>query len=141
MKALKKKVIAWRALWFVVGGGISSSLNGGAYHFLHFKAGLRPPVAYAFSLSMTMAVLSMWNYHVNFRTQHRFRECLLRYVIAVCLCTLANYAIVAPLIRSWGKYWFFLILLVQMPMGLFKFSLYHFWVYPRDDEFPESEPG
>ena len=132
------KVIGWRMFWFVVGGTISSSLNGGAYHFLHFKARLHSPVAYALSLSMTTVVLSMWNYNVNFRTQRRFRECFVRYVIAVCLCAMANYAIVAPLIKSWGKYWFFLILLVQMPMGLFKFSLYHFWVYPHDNKLLES---
>ena len=138
MKPLEKKVMAWRALWFVVGGGISFSLNWGAYQFLHFKAGFRPPVAYAFSVSMTYVVLSVWNYHVNFRTNHRFRECFARYVIAVCLCAMANYAIVAPLIKSWGKYWFLLIVLVQAPMGLFKFSLYHFWVYPHGDKTPKS---
>ncbi len=127
------RVIGLRAIWFIIGGFISSSLNFGAFKVLHDKAALPHLAAYAGSLALTTVVLSLWNYHVNFRTRSGFRECFVRYVIAVCLCALVNYAIVAPLLEAWKGYRYLLIILVQAPVGVFKFFLYHFWVYPHQE--------
>jgi len=138
MKPGQAKVIGWRALWFVTGGLISSSLNIGTFWLLETKAGLPHQAAYAGSLTLTTTVLSLWNYHVNFRTKSGFRECLVRYVIAVCLLALTNYSIVTPLMTAWKSYRYLLILLVQAPIGVFKFLLYHFWVYPHRDGTPEE---
>lgn len=120
-----------RTFWFVVGGLISTGLNAGPFKLLKVTTSLSTGAIYALSLGFVTVLFAFWNYHINFKTQHGWKECLVRYLVAVIACAGINYCIAAPSIARCEKLWLPIIATVQVGMGGVKFLIYHFWVYPR----------
>jgi len=123
-----------RLFWFGVGGVISVALNLGPFHWLHEHAGLPDAAALAISLTCVTVIFSAWNYLVNFRTAHRWRECQVRYLSAIAFCYLLTYTIALTGIKQWGgtSLWLKYAIVAGTQVGVsgIKFLLYHFWVYP-----------
>ena len=138
-----KQSLISRVFWFGVGGLISTGLNAGPFKLLKTATALPTWGAYAISLSFVTVLFAFWNYHINFTTQHGWKECFTRYLVAVLICSAINYSIAAPLIDRWENLWLPIIATVQIGMGGIKFLLYHFWVYPRSApaEKPASMAG
>ena len=90
--------------------------------------------AFAVSLGVVTTVFAIWNYRVNFRTDHGFRECLARYLVAIAFCFALNYAITLSGIKHFGTtrvLEYGIIAVVQVLVSGVKFALYHRWVYPQ----------
>lgn len=117
--------------FFVLGGAISTGLNAGPFQVMRTTLGLPNWAAYAISLCFVTTVFAFWNYYINFSTQRGWKECFVRYLIAVIICAAINYSAVMPLLKLWNAQWLVIIATVQVGMGGVKFLLYHFWVYPR----------
>jgi len=129
----KSQSLASRLFWFVVGGVLSVCLNFGPFEWMT-HAGLPNWAALAISLTFVTTLFSIWNYQLNFRTSRRFRDCLPRYLGALALCWLVSYLLTLSGIREFGTtrlVRFLIFFFVQSGVSVIKFSLYHFWVYPR----------
>ncbi len=93
--------------------------------------GLPVPVAYAISLGAITMLAFLWNFHVNFRTPDTWHDCAKRYGGSVAICTMANYTVVQTLLALFPGREKIMILLGMGTAAMFKFLLYHFWVFPR----------
>jgi len=123
-----------RILWFGVGGVASVCLNFGPFEWLTTRAGVPNWAALAISLTFVTALFSVWNYHINFRTVRRWRDCLPRYLGALAACWLISYLLTLTGIREWGTSRISRLLVfffVQSGVSILKFGLYHYWVYPQ----------
>ncbi|MEI6033761.1 MAG: GtrA family protein [Verrucomicrobiae bacterium] len=123
-----------RVFWFAVGGVLSVCLNFGPFEWLTSRAGLPNWAALAISLTFVTALFSVWNYHINFRTARRWRDCLPRYLAALGACWLISYLLTLTGIKEWGitrLSRFTIFFSVQSGVSIVKFVLYHYWVYPR----------
>jgi len=135
-----KQPLAWRLLWFVIGGVMSTALNAGPFKLMRDYAHWPTPVCYALSLLLVTTVFAIWNYYINFRTDRSLRDCTGRYLMCVALCSAINYALVLSGLKAWGHGWLVVIATVQVGMGGVKFLLYHFWVYPHRSESQRTAP-
>jgi hypothetical protein len=127
----RRQSLRSRVFWFVVGGLISTGLNAGPFKLLKINTALPSWAAYGLSLSFVTLLFAFWNYHINFTTQHGWKSCLARYIVAVIICAGINYCVASPLLVRWENLWLPIIAAVQIGMGGIKFLIYHFWVYPR----------
>jgi putative flippase GtrA len=127
----KNRVILERAGWYVAGGFVNYAINAGLYAALYYHLGLPHGVAYLISLACAMAALFIWNYKVNFRTQRTWQGALPRYLLVQAVMFLANYSIVFALHHLRLGIWWVNILFAQLFPGVFKFIVYHAWVFPH----------
>ena len=129
-----KQSFGSRVFWFGVGGALSVCLNFGPFEWLTGRGGLPNWAALAISLTFVTALFSVWNYHINFRTARRWRDCLPRYLGALTACWMISYLLTLTGIKELGGSRFSRLLIfffVQSGVSLVKFALYHYWVYPR----------
>ena len=130
---MKQSLVA-RLFWFAVGGAMSVALNLGPFHWLRTRGGLSDGAALAISLTCVTLIFSVWNYFINFRTKRGWRECQVRYLVAVAFCYLLTYTLALSGIKQWGQSHTLAYLIVaacQIGVAGLKFILYHFWVYPH----------
>ena len=130
----KHQSILSRVFWFGVGGGMSVAINWTIYYIFEGRLGWPKAQAFAVSLGVVTLVFAIWNYRINFRTDHGFRECLARYLVAIAFCFALNYGIALSGIKYFGTtkvLEYGIIAVVQVLVSGVKFMLYHRWVYPR----------
>lgn len=123
-----------RVFFFGVGGGLSVAINASIYFLLQDWLGWPKWSALAVSLVVVTTVFAIWNYHINFRTDRGFRECLVRYLSAVAFCYALNYSIALTGIKQLGHTRLLelgILFVVQVLVSGVKFLLYHRWVYPH----------
>ncbi|MGA3170817.1 MAG: hypothetical protein ABSE62_07360 [Chthoniobacteraceae bacterium] len=137
VKKPTKQPLVNRLGFFVLGGCFSAAINknllAAGQHFFGWPL----PVAFAFSASSTAVILFLWSYFVNFRTSRVWKDCLGRYITVFLLALLMTYLIGVCGLKQFGsKGWvgFLVIMCVQSFTGCIKFLLYHFWVFPRQEE-------
>jgi hypothetical protein len=129
----EKQTLVHRLFWFGIGGLISVMLNWGPFRWLK-HSGMTEPLAIALSLSFATVLMAIWNYHINFKTDSHFHECLPRYLGSLIVCALISYALTLTGVKSIGQTGFssFLVFFfVQGFISIPKFLLYHYWVYPQ----------
>lgn len=120
-----------RLLWFAVGGVIGYVLNAGPFFLIERYLGWSPRVGYAISLGVQTFVFFLWNYFVNFRTSAAWQDCAWRYLAAVGLFYVGNY-LLAQLGFWLAPEWRYLVIAaVPVALAALKFSVYHWWVFPR----------
>lgn len=130
----KSQSLLSRLFWFGVGGGLSVAINWSIYYVFEGRLGWPKGEAFAVSLGVVTLVFAIWNYRINFRTDHGFRECLARYLVAIALCFALNYVITMSGIKHFATskvIEYGIIATVQVLVSGVKFVLYHRWVYPR----------
>lgn len=126
-----------RLFFFALGGLVSFCLNLIPYKI--FTVGLHwtHNAAYAVSLTFVTLLMFFWNYRVNFPTTRQWHECAVRYITATAAAWTANFLLVGWLkthVPVTGA-----IFVVGFVIALFKFVLYHSWVFPhrpRTNELP-----
>ena len=91
----KQQSLLSRVFWFGVGGGMSVAINWSIYYLFEGRLGWAKAQAFAVSLGVVTTVFAIWNYRVNFRTDHGFRECLARYLVAIAFLIFAVLAFTA----------------------------------------------
>jgi hypothetical protein len=132
-RPIVKQTLFSRVLWFGVGGGLSTALNVIPFELLRKTLSWPDAACYAVTLTLVTAVFAVWNFYLNFRTNHSLRSCTARYLACIALCQAINYCIVISGLKAWGNDWLtrcLIIGVVQVGMGGLKFLLYHLWVYP-----------
>ena len=130
----KHQPLLSRLFWFGVGGAMSVAINWTIYYVFAGRLGWPKGQAFAVSLGVVTLVFAIWNYRINFRTDHGFRECLARYLVAIAFCFALNYGITLSGIKHFGTtkvLEYGIIAVVQVLVSGVKFVLYHRWVYPR----------
>lgn len=135
-----KQSLLSRIWWFGVGGCISVGINAAIFHLTIRRWHWADWQGYALSLTVVTVVFSVWNYFLNFRTSAGWRECLARYLGAIALCFVLNYAITLTGFKQLATsdtMKFAIIAVVQVGMSGLKFLLYHYWVYPRGPRTPQ----
>ena len=113
---------------------MSVAINWGIYYLFEGRLGWPKGQAFAVSLGVVTLVFAIWNYRINFRTDHGFRECLARYLVAIAFCFALNYVITMSGIKHFATtkvLEYGIIAVVQVLVSGVKFALYHRWVYPR----------
>ena len=150
-----------RLFWFVVGGMMSVGLNLGPFSWLKHHAGLSDTVALSISLCFVTLIFAVWNYFLNFRTRSGWKECQVRYLLAVGICYALTYSISLFGIAQFGTWppltgaltawthWpldlvakrltLAIIGTAQIAVAGIKFFLYNYWVYPRHVEPTAAE--
>ncbi len=136
VSAPPKQSLLSRIFWFGVGGGLSVAINWTIYYIFQERLGWPRGEAFAVSLSVVTFVFAIWNYRINFRTTRGFRECLVRYLVAIAFCFALNYLIAIAGIKhlataKWMEY--AVIAVTQVGVSGVKFLLYHRWVYPHGE--------
>jgi len=134
----KKQSTAVRFAWFLAGAGVNYLLISTPFKYLRTHTALPIIAISACSLAVSACFFFFWNYFVNFRTDSRKRDALIRYIIAVIgmwiLSTLTLTALKhfnAHLHLDIGKYPLDLdIIATQFCLGGFKFLIYHYWAFP-----------
>jgi uncharacterized membrane protein len=138
---MKQSVLS-RLCWFGIGGVISVALNIGPFHWIRTRTSLSDGAALAISLTTVTLIFSIWNYFINFRTKRGWRECQVRYLVAVTFCYLLTYSLALTGIKQWGQtntMAYCIVAASQIGVAGVKFFLYHFWVYPHAT--PEHSAG
>jgi len=125
--------------WFLAGAGVNYLIIATPFKYLKTHTGLSVGAISACSIGVSTTFFFGWNYFINFRSDSRRRDALLRYVLAVFVMwalssgTLTllksvdfNFALSLP-----GGIPIDLdIVATQLFTGGFKFLLYHLWVFP-----------
>jgi hypothetical protein len=140
-----------RLFWFVVGGVLSIGVNAGLFRLFCSGFGCNRYVGYALSLAIVNVLLFLWNYVVGFKTDRHWTDAAWRQVVCLGAANGLNYALVMALqglfpqwpgfvtsllsahapalvkmLPGWPEV---IIAAVQVFIALFKFALYHYWVY------------
>ncbi|MEO7933969.1 MAG: GtrA family protein [Chthoniobacterales bacterium] len=118
-----------RLFFFVVGGLVSFLLNLIPYKLLTLEFHWTHNPAYAVSLTFVTLLMFFWNYRVNFPTTSLWHDCAWRYLTATAVAWTANFLLV-----GWLKAHLVVaaaIFVVGFVIALFKFVLYHSWVFPH----------
>ena len=140
-----------RLFWFVVGGVLSIGVNAGLFRLFQSGFGWNRFAAYALSLAIINVLLFLWNYVVGFKTHRHWSDAAWRQGVCLGAANALNYALVMGLLGwfpDWPRIfpglisWIIpvsvaalphwpevVIAVVQVLIALFKFVLYHYWVY------------
>ena len=129
MKVSKAFIV--RLFWFGIGGLASIAVNTGLFRLFHSHFGWDSRVAYALSLAIITALLFLWNYVVGFKTEAHWTVSARRQVICTGVSIALNYALVMAFQGLFPRWPEVVIAVVQVFIALFKFVLYHYWVYPQ----------
>lgn len=150
-----------RLFWFLVGGVASVGINIGLFRLFSLGFGWRDSVAYALSLAIVNVLLFLWNYVVGFKSDRHWTDAAWRQTVCLSVANGLNYVLVLVLLRvvpdcpafltnafSWSPFihqklialWRDGIIAgVQVFIALFKFGLYHYWVYPQRESATPAE--
>lgn len=130
---------------------MSIGVNAGLFRLFCSGFGWNRYVGYALSLAIVNVLLFLWNYVVGFKTDRHWTGAAWRQVVCLGAANGLNYALVmglqgmfpqwpevvislmtsrAPsLLGSLPRWPEVIIAAVQVFIALFKFALYHYWVY------------
>jgi putative flippase GtrA len=128
-----------RLILFLVGGVLSIGVNAGLFELFHTYFGWNRFVAYALSLAIINVLLFLWNYCVGFRTTRHWGDSAWRHVVCLSVTNGLNYGLVMlfqGILPDWKTA---VIAVVQVFIAFFKFGLYHYWVYPREEHAPPAK--
>jgi putative flippase GtrA len=140
-----------RLFWFVVGGVLSIGVNAGLFRLFCSGFGWNRYVGYALSLAIVNVLLFLWNYVVGFKTDRHWTDAAWRQIVCLAAANGLNYALVMvlqgmfpqwpalvisllasktpTLLKALPRWPEVIIAAVQVFIALFKFALYHYWVY------------
>jgi hypothetical protein len=144
----KKQPVAVRFAWFLAGAGVNYRLISTPFKYLRTHHPDLPIIAIsACSLAVSACFFFFWNYFVNFRTDSRKRDALVRYIVAVAgmwvLSTLTLTALKhfnAHLHFNIGRFPLDLdIIATQFFLGGFKFLIYHYWAFPAETKVTSNQ--
>ncbi len=136
--ARRQQALQMRVLWFLAGSGVNYLLIATPFKYLQAHTALSTGALAAISLATSTLIFFFWNYFVNFRTDARKRDALLRYVIAVAVMYSLSTVLLSFLKRhdfhhhfSLGRFPLDLdIIATQFFLAGVKFPLYNYWAFP-----------
>lgn len=136
--ARQKQALQMRVFWFLAGSGVNYLLISTPFKYLQAHTDLSTGAVAAISLATSTLVFFFWNYFVNFRTDSRKRDALLRYVIAVAIMYSLSTWLLTHLKGhdyhhhlSLGRFPLDLdIIATQFFLAGVKFPLYNYWAFP-----------
>ena len=128
-----------RLFWFGAGAVLNYVLISTPFNWLETHTTLPIWAISACSVGVSTALLFVWNYFVNFRTDVRDRMVLVRYVAAVVLLWALSSSVLTALKHIDARLAFnvagtaidFDIVGTQCVLAGLKFLLYHKWVFPQ----------
>lgn len=131
-----------RFFWFVAGAGLNYLLIATPFKYLKTHTDMPVWAVAACSLGVSSTFFFLWNYFLNFRTDSRKRDALVRYVSAVAAMWLLSSATLtllkhfdAQMHLSLGRFPLDLdVVATQFFLSGLKFLLYHLWVFPVPKE-------
>lgn len=139
--AKKRQALKARIFWFLVGAVVNYILISTPFNYLKTHTSLPAPVISGCSVGVGTVFFFFWNYFVNFRSDARRRDALVRYLLAVGVLWMAS-STVLTLLKMWDFHFAlslpngapvrldFDVVATQVFTGWFKFLIYHFWVFP-----------
>jgi len=130
--------VAVRGVWFLLGGLAAIAINTGLFGFFEARLGNRY-LAYGMSLGLTNVLLFLWNYFIGFKTAQHWTVAARRQAACLAVANLLNYSLVVSLQGVFPEWPKLVIAGVQAFVGVFKFGLYHVWVYPLRDLRPVAD--
>jgi hypothetical protein len=134
----QKQALRMRIFWFLAGSGVNYLLISTPFKYLRAHTDLSTDMVAALSMATSTSVFFFWNYFVNFRTDSRKRDALVRYVCAVIFMWLLSSRLLAFLKYNDYQYSFELgrfpldldIIATQFFLAGIKFPLYNYWAFP-----------
>jgi hypothetical protein len=127
-----------RLFWFLAGSVVNYLLISTPFHWLKAHTSLPDWAISACSLGISSSFFFVWNYNLNFRTETRKRDALVRYICAVVIMWALSTGTLtafkhynAHLSLNLGKLAVDLdVVATQFVLAGLKFLLYHLWVFP-----------
>lgn len=127
-----------RLFWFIAGAGVNYLLIATPFKWLRAHTELPIWQISAASLGVSTSFFFVWNYFINFRTDSRKRDALVRYIVAVAIMFTLSTALLTTLKHfnfhmqaSLGRFPLDLdVIATQFFLAGLKFFLYHKWVFP-----------
>jgi len=135
----EKQTLRSRLFWFFVGAGVSYLFIATPFKYLKAHTQLSVAAISSCSVGMSTVFFFLWNYFVNFRSNVRRRDALVRYLAAVVVMWALSSTTLTLLKQvDFHFAWTFLgripidldIVATQVFIGGFKFLVYHRWVFP-----------
>jgi hypothetical protein len=134
----RQQAVRMRVFWFLAGSGVNYLLISTPFKYLKAHTALSTGAIAALSLATSTLVFFFWNYFVNFRTDSRKRDALLRYVIAVGVMYSLSTLLLSFLKSHDFHHRFTLgrfpldldIIATQFFLSGIKFPLYNYWAFP-----------
>jgi putative flippase GtrA len=120
---------------------MSIAVNAGLFWLFESYFGWNSKIAYALSLTITTALLFLWNYVVGFKTDRHWTDSAWRQIACQVVAFALNYALVTFLHDIFPQWKELVIAAVTIFISFFKFGLYHYWVYPQRGAELSVEPA
>lgn len=147
--AAKHRALQSRVIWFLAGASVNYLLIATPFKWLKAHTALPTLAISACSIGVSTVFFFAWNYFINFRTDVRKRDALVRYIGAVALMWALSSTTLAFLKSfdagrafSLGAFPIDLdIVGTQFFLAGLKFFLYHKWVFPLPKTAPAEDPG
>ena len=139
----QKQQLRSRIFWFLAGAAVNYTLIAVPFGWLQRNTDLPIPAISAISVGVGVSFFFAWNYFVNFKTDSRKRDALVRYISAVALMWVLSATTLSTLKHFDAKMAFTLFGLLKIDLDIvatqfflagIKFFLYHKWVFPLPKE-------
>jgi len=134
----RQQTLRSRIFWFFAGAAVNYLFISTPFKYLKVHTGLSVGAISACSIGLSTSFFFAWNILVNFRSDARKRDALIRYVAAVVVMWALSSTLLTLLKHfdfhfslSLGRFPIDLdIVATQFFIGGFKFLVYHRWVFP-----------
>ena len=134
----RQQALRSRIFWFLAGAVVNYLFISTPFKYLKLHTGLSVAAISACSIGLSTTFFFAWNILVNFRSDARKRDALLRYIVAVVVMWALSSTILT-LLKHFNFH--FALSLARFPIDLdivatqffiggFKFLVYHRWVFP-----------
>lgn len=136
--AAKSRALKLRVFWFLAGASVNYLLIATPFKWLKAHTDMPNLAISACSIGVSTVFFFAWNYFINFRTDVRKRDALVRYIGAVALMWALS-STTLTILKSFdagrafslGAFPIDLdIVATQFFLAGLKFFLYHKWVFP-----------
>jgi len=135
----QRQTLFARLFWFFVGAVISYLFISTPFKYLKTHTDLSVAAISGCSVGLSTVFFFLWNYFINFRSEVRRRDALVRYLAAVVVMWALSSTTLTLLKHV--DFHFALTLMGRLPIDLdivatqffiggFKFLVYHRWVFP-----------
>lgn len=138
-----RQTLRARVFWFLVGAVLNYLFISTPFKYLKAHTDLSVASISACSVGLSTTFFFAWNYFINFRSEVRRRDALVRYLAAVVVM----WALSSTTLTLLKQFDFHLslslvgripidldIVATQFFIGGFKFLVYHRWVFPVSNQ-------